>query len=578
MGVGGVLVVCMETTRQVLARRQEMEQATARAAERDRLAGLFERAPGFMMMLNGPEHRIELANQACLRLVGRHGIMGETVAEALPELVEQGYVAILDTVFRNGEAFSAVGAKYVSPATPREPARECFVDFVCQPVRDETGQVTGIFIEGADVTARAWAETALRTLNETLEQRVAAEIAARGKMEEALHQAQKMEAVGQLTGGLAHDFNNMLQGVTGGISLARRRLADGRMAEALQFLDSAIEAADRAAALTKRLLAFGRRQSLNPRPVPLDMLIRGMESLIRHTMGPEIQVALHPHDNVWPVFCDANHMENVLLNLAINARDAMRSGGTLTIETAHVVLREADTRDWEAEPGEYVRVTVADTGTGMTPDVLEHVFEPFFTTKPDGEGTGLGLSQIYGFVRQSHGIIRLDSEVGIGTEAHLYLPRCAEAAAETALPPPSAQYPLAAREDASAATVLLVEDEPAIRVFVAESLRELGFRVMEAGDGPSGLDTLRRALRDPRRAGVALLITDVGLPGGLNGRQLADAARELVSGLPVLLITGYAGEAIKGQGQPGPGMEILAKPFDLETLVGRVRMMMKGRE
>ena len=577
-GVGGVLVTCTETTARVLAARLRQDQAEAHAAERDWLARLFEQAPSFMAMLNGPEHRIELANQAYVRLIGQNDVVGKTVAQVIPDAAEQGYIALLDTVFHGGEPFSSSGARFMVRYPQDGVVREHFLDFIYQPIKNEAGEVTGIFIEGVDVTARTTAEAALRTLNDTLEQRVAAEIAARAKMEEALHQAQKMEAVGQLTGGIAHDFNNMLQGVTGGIALARRRFAAGRNEEAFKFLDSAVESADRAAALTRRLLAFGRRQPLNPKPVRMDTLIRGMEDLIRRTAGPAITVALQMEDDDWPVYCDANQMESVLLNLAINARDAMPSGGKLSIETAHVTLREVDTRDWEAAPGDYVRVTVADTGTGMTPDVLAHVFEPFFTTKPDGQGTGLGLSQVYGFARQSRGLIRLDSEEGLGTEAHLYLPRCADTIIAHDDPSLPGASPPASIAENQTATVLLVEDEPAVRIFVAESLRELGFRVMEAEDGPSGLDTLHRALRDPQRAGVALLVTDVGLPGGLNGRQLADAARELVSGLPVLLITGYAGEAIKGQGQPAPGMEILSKPFDLEALVGRVRTMVKGKE
>jgi CheY-like chemotaxis protein len=264
-------------------------------------------------------------------------------------------------------------------------------------------------------------------------------------------------------------------------------------------------------------------------------------------------------------------LESALLNLAINARDAMLpDGGRLTIETAPVQLRQVDVADWDgAEPGDYVRITVADTGTGMPPDVLAHAFEPFFTTKPDGQGTGLGLSQLYGFVRQSQGVVRLDSAVGHGTSVHLYLARSLDA--------PGDGDHAAARPDpdpgraAFATTVLLVEDEAAVRGFAAEALRDLGYRVLEAGDGPAGLAALRKALGETLGKGVDLLVTDVGLPNGLNGRQLADAARALVPDLPVLLITGYAGDAISGQGRLAPGMEVLRKPFDLDTLATRVQ-------
>ncbi|WP_428484689.1 ATP-binding protein [Rhodopila sp.] len=395
---------------------------------------------------------------------------------------------------------------------------------------------------------------------------------------EALRQAQKMEAVGQLTGGIAHDFNNMLQSVTSGIMLARRRIGSGRIEEASKFLDAAVEAADRAAALTRRLLAFGRRQTLNPKPVMLDSLIPDMWELIERTIGPAIKLHLQLKDGCWPVTCDPNQLENALLNLAINGRDAMSpNGGCLRIETTHDTLDAADTQDWEgATPGDYVCITVSDTGTGMSPDVLAHALEPFFTTKPNGQGTGLGLSQIYGFVRQSGGVMRLDSTVGSGTSVRLYLPRCKDAPSDVTTAAADRGQLVQPISDAS--RVLLVEDEASIRSFTAEALRETGFQVVEAEDGPSGLAALQAALRSLKTDGVDLLVTDVGLPGGLNGRQLADAARALSADLPVLLITGYAGDAIAGQGRLGAGMELLAKPFDLAVLVKRVQAMIARRQ
>ncbi len=567
-GIGGVLVVCTETTAQVSAERQQAERAAARTAERDRLAQLFAQAPSFMAMLGGPDHIFELANQAYLRLVGHRAILNRTLAAALPDVVAQGYLDRLDEVFQSGQAFRSKGAKYAAQAVPGGPVDERFVDFIFQPIRDDDGAVTGIFVEGADVTDRALAERQLRELNETLERRVAEEVAARGKTEEVLRQAQKMEAIGQLTGGIAHDFNNMLQAIVSGIELARRRIASGKPEAAAGFLNAARESADRAAVLTRRLLAFG------PKPLLVSELIRGIEVLIGRTAGPSIKLELELEAGCWMVNCDPNQLENALLNLAINARDAMLpDGGRLSIGTAQMVLDEAGIGGWDgAAPGEYVRVTVADTGTGMTPDVLAQAFEPFFTTKPAGQGTGLGLSQLYGFVRQSQGIVRLESKVAAGTSVHLYLPRCDDMPSDTGngAVKEKRRQPVSA---GTATTVLLVEDEAAIRGLMAQALRELGYRVLEASDGPAGLQVLRKAMNQAKGSGVGLLVTDLGLPGGMNGRLLADAVRELVANLPVLLITGYAGEAIKGQGRLAPGMELLGKPFGLEVLAARVRKM-----
>ncbi len=572
-GVGGVLVVCTETTAQVLAQKQQAAREAASQVERHGLNQMFDQAPSFIAMLSGPEHRFELANQAYLRLIGKRDILGRTVAEVVPESIEQGYLILLDQVFRSGEAFVSKGAKLVFNSEPGALLNERYLDFIYQPVKNDDGAVTGIFVEGADVTDRALAEAALRELNETLEQRVAAETSARIKSEAALRHAQKMEAVGQLTGGIAHDFNNMLQAIMGGITLARRRIADGKSAKAAMFLDSAYGAAERAAVLTQRLLGFGRRQALDPQPLIVNALIRGLEPLIQRTVGAAITVEVQMQDECWPVRTDANQLENALLNLAINARDAMQeNGGRLTIQTLHVALSKAETRGWEgAAPGEYVRITVSDTGTGMSPDVLAHAFEPFYTTKPSGKGTGLGLSQIDGFVRQSRGVVALESTFGVGTQVHLFLARSHDALASRRESGSPASRKLSAQDTAIA--VLLVEDEAAVRTVAAEGLRDLGYCVLEASDGPAGLKALQLALSGAERTAINVLVTDVGLPGGLNGRQLADAARELIPDLPVLLITGYAGDAIEGQGRLSPGMEILAKPFDMEALAGRVQIM-----
>jgi PAS domain S-box-containing protein len=402
--------------------------------------------------------------------------------------------------------------------------------------------------------------------------RLSNEIAERERAEDALRQSQKMEAIGQLTGGIAHDFNNMLQAITSGITLAQRRIAANRTERVQELLETAMMAADRAAALTQRLLSFGRRQALDPKQVALDDLIVGLKALIQRTVGPTIGVELRIKQPCWPVWCDPNQLENALLNLTINARDALApGGGRIELSATHTTLDEAETRPWEGvDPGDFVRITVADNGTGMTPEVLSRAFEPFFTTKPPGQGTGLGLSQIYGFVRQSRGMVRLESEVGVGTSVHLYLPRSVAGVddRQDTHDPGMIRH---AAEGAGAATVLLVEDEEVIRDFTAQALRDLGYHVIEAEDGPDGLHALRKAMQPSERIEVSLLVTDLGLPGGLDGRQLAHAARELVPHLPILLITGYAGDAIGRQEPSGPDMAMLTKPFALETLAEKVQ-------
>jgi len=382
--------------------------------------------------------------------------------------------------------------------------------------------------------------------------------------EDALRQAQKMEAVGQLTGGIAHDFNNMLQGIAGSLDMVRRRVEQGRTEEVSRYMEVAHKTVERAAALTHRLLAFARQQTLQPRAIEPNALIGDMEDLIQRTVGPAITVELHLDDNAWSVLCDPNQLENVLLNLAINARDAMPGGGRLTIGTAHATLGAADLAGLEgARPGGYVEVSVADTGTGMDEATRARAFEPFFTTKPLGQGTGLGLSQLYGFVRQSDGVVRLDSAPGRGTTVRLYLPRQERARGQEK---PSA--PVTGAEEAGAGgTVLLVEDEEGVRAMAAEYLRDLGHTVLEARDGPAALRLLQSGPH------VDLLVTDVGLPGGMNGRQIADAARERRPGLLVLFITGYAGSVLDGQ--LAPGMEMIGKPFALDALAAKVRTMLE---
>ncbi len=383
-------------------------------------------------------------------------------------------------------------------------------------------------------------------------------------LEEQLRQAQKMEAVGQLTGGIAHDFNNLLTGIVGALALLQRRVEAGRTEGLERYTGVAMASAQRAAALTQRLLAFARRQPLDPRPVEANRLVGSMEELLRRTLGPAISLEMTLAPELWPTLCDPNQLENAILNLAINARDAMPEGGRLMIETANAQLDAAYARaqGGEVRPGDYVAIGVSDTGTGMPPEVLERAFEPFFTTKPLGQGTGLGLSMLYGFVRQSGGHVRIFSEPGQGTCFRLYLPRH-RGSLETA---EAEVRPLRAPRADAGETVLIVEDEPAVRMLVLEALEELGYAALEAADGPAGLGILQSGAR------IDLLVTDVGLPG-LNGRQLADAARQMRPGLKVLFITGYAYDAMLGQDRLETGTELMTKPFAMDELVERIRTM-----
>ena len=716
----GVLALVLDTSASVLARRNLF-------TERERFAMLFEQSPSFMAMLEGPEHRITLANPNYLQLVGHRPVLGRTVAEALPDAADQGYVELLDAVFATGESFSTYGSLYEMQAEPGGPVRERYVDVVFQPIRDAAGAVSGIFVEGVDVTermvaelrreglavftnalrslesidaishaaatllgqtlkagragygtvdavretlsiardwtlpgvpsqsgtvqlrdygsfvddlkrdefvqvddmrldprtaraaralasrgslafmlvpvtergelvavlfvshteARAWrpedvafmrevggrtrtaverarSQQALREANEQLEARIRERTRELMEVEAKLRQSQKMEAIGQLTGGIAHDFNNLLGSMSVSLQVLEKRVAARRLDVLERYTGMAQESLRRAASLTQRLLAFSRRQTLDPRPCDVNRLIAGIEDLVRRTVGPSVVVDVVGAGGLWNTRVDASQLENALLNLCINARDAMApGGGRLTLETSNQWMDERDAAEREMTPGPYVSVCVTDTGSGMSPAVAERAFDPFFTTKPMGQGTGLGLSMVYGFVRQSGGQVRIHSEPGQGTTLCLYLPRFVGAAeAVDACPPVFAD----ARGEGE--VVLLIEDEATIRQLVAEQLEDAGYTVIPVGDGPAGLQVLQGGQR------VDLLLTDVGLPGGLNGRQVADAARVTRQRLKVLFITGYAENAAVGNGLLAPGMEVITKPFDVSALVDKVRLML----
>ncbi|WP_426155544.1 ATP-binding protein [Pseudomonas sp. TSRC2-2] len=408
-------------------------------------------------------------------------------------------------------------------------------------------------------------ERRLQSTLETLEQQVEERTAQLRHNEEALRQSQKMEAVGQLTGGIAHDFNNMLTGIIGSLELLRRRLARGRTEDLDSLIDLGVTSANRAAGLTHRLLAFSRRQSLDPKAVQMNTLVLSMGELLQRSLNESIQLEMCLDDDLWVAEADPNQLESALLNLVINARDAMPEGGKLVVETSNQVLHRDFTDAYSnLEPGDYVMLSVTDNGSGMPQSVVNRAFDPFFTTKPIGQGTGLGLSMIYGFSKQSRGHVSIDSEVDQGTTVRLYLPRFRGEEVEIPVSD-SLQAPYAMDGE----TVLIVEDDPAVRVLVSAVLSELGYAFVEASDADGAVPILNSTQR------IDLLISDVGLPG-MNGRQLAEVGRQYRPGLKVLFITGYAEHAAVRGGFLDSGMQMITKPFTFDLLTAKVREMINS--
>ena len=695
-GIGGILVICTETTEKVLSAQRE-------AAERRQLAELFEQSPSFMTMLRGPEHRFELANQNYLSVIGNREIIGRTVAEALPETVSQGYLELLDEVFRSGKPYRAISARYAPQTTPGGAVEQRYLDFVYQPIHDASGAVTGIFVEGVDVTDRTLAEAALhesearfrdiaeaqrtaaralseseeqlrlateaaevglwdldmvtdtlywparvkamfgisaqvpvsmadfyaglhpedrahtvaaftaavdpvrralydveyrtvgkedgairwvaakgrgifrgdqcvrvigtaidvttrktaeaqlRELNERLEQRVAEALAERAEAEKHVRHTQKIDAIGQLTGGVAHDFNNLLMVISGGLSLLQRSEDIGRQQ---RIIDQMRQAADRGASLSRQLLAFARRQALKAEPLDLHCLIDGMLDMLDRTLRGNIQVKTKLADDLWPIKVDRTELELVILNLCVNARDAMPDGGIITICAKNVArLREHELS------GDFVALTVEDTGSGIPPDVLARVFEPFFTTKEIGKGSGLGLPQVYGFAQQSGGSVKIDSKVGVGTTATLFLPRSDVAPAAPS--PENDGLDTTARRRALRGCILLVEDDDGVAALVAEMLKSLGYRVTRVASARAALGALAD---DP---GIDLVFSDILMPGPMTGVDLAREVRRRRPGAPILLTSGYAGAALKANDVDD--IQILFKPYQIGALDAALR-------
>jgi PAS domain S-box-containing protein len=719
----GVIAIVVETTAKVRAEQRL-------SGERERLRQMFDTAPGFTALVEGPDYRFVMANGAYRELVGGRDVVGRTVAEALPEVADQGFVGLLNNV-------AASRQSYVGRAVPVRLQRnggkdeERFVDFVYQPMLGADGEVSGIFIEGYDVTEhkrsealriahnevleqaildqplekaleglvrtvekhsnsglvgsillldaegkhllhgaapslpdaynkaingieigesvgscgtaaatgrpvfvsdiatdpvwsnfkdlalehrlracwsipirsgsgailgtfamyhreprepveddlqlvqlitqtaalvieRKRAEAALRELNETLEARVVEEIAERRAAEVALQRAQKLEAIGKLTGGIAHDFNNLLQIISGNLQLLGADVGGNARAE--RRLDNAMAGVNRGAKLAAQLLAFGRRQPLEPKVVNIGRLVAGMEDLLRRSIGEAIEMETVVSGGLWNAFADPTQIENAIINLAINARDAMNGLGKLTIEVRNAHLdHEYSAQNSDVKVGQYVMIAVTDTGVGIPPEIVEQVFEPFFTTKPEGRGSGLGLSMVYGFAKQSGGHVKIYSEVGHGTSVKIYLPRVHENEDQVA-------GPERVEAGGGSETILVVEDDQEVRATVTEMLRDLGYNVLTAKDAASALPILESGVK------IDLLFTDVVMPGPLRSPELARKAKERMPSIGILFTSGYTENAIVHGGRLDPGVNLLAKPYSRHVLATRIRRALDERQ
>ncbi|MDH2182403.1 PAS domain-containing protein [Pseudomonas sp. GD03651] len=545
----------------------DIEARRAAEAERDRVSALlrtFTAAVPGVVYAKDLEGRVLIANHGATQLIGKppEFYLGKTDLEFLDDKAQARQVMQTDQeVMRGGKAVQ-IEERIDMP----DGSATTWLS-VKAPLLDEAGKVIGLIGSSIDVSARKEAEAALLHLNRTLEERVSEEVAQREAAQEALRQAQKMEAIGQLTGGIAHDFNNLLTGITGSLDLARLRGKDGRSADVERYIEIAHRAARKAAALTHRLLAFSRRQPLQSSRVDVNGLITGLQDLIRRTVGPSIDLKVDLKAEMPICLVDPVQVENSLLNLCINSRDAVgQRAGKITITTANVDLEAGADLDSELEPGSYMTISVIDNGAGMSPETLLKACEPFFTTKSIGEGTGLGLSMVYGFAKQSGGQVRICSDESVGTRVNLYLP--------TALGQPEpighTQIPCDFSTKWSDRTVLIVDDEPSVRMFASDVLSSLGCTVIEATDSQAGLQLLASDTR------IDLLVTDIGLPGGIDGREMASFGRQAREDLPVIFMTGYSTPSLFDGQVVRKSSAVLIKPFEMDDLIAHVHALLKG--
>jgi signal transduction histidine kinase/CheY-like chemotaxis protein len=550
--------------------RAQAVQAENRSLDSElrHLRQLFQQAPGFIAFLRGPRHVFELANDAYYQVVGYRNIIGKPVREALPEISGQGYIELLDRVFETGEPFIGRDLRASVQRRPDGPLEQVIMDLVYQPIVGPGGDISGIFVQGNDVSERKAAQDQLERYRNRLEDLVRERTSAlekseaeRRHAEAVLRQAQKMESIGQLTGGVAHDFNNLLQVIGGNLQLLQRTVVAEEESRRLRIALSAVE---RGAKLASQLLAFARRQPLEPRSVNLGRLVRGMDDLLRRALGEEIEVETVIAGGLWNTLADTDQIENAIINLAVNARDAMDGHGKLTIEAGNAMLDDLYVAAHpDVTPGQYVILAVSDTGSGMTPEVVERAFDPFFTTKPEGRGTGLGLSMVYGFVKQSGGHLKIYSEVGHGTTVKIYLPR-------THQPEEIVSDGRDAPITGGTETILVVEDDPDVRATVADMLRDLGYRVLKASDGQSALAVIESGVA------IDILFTDVIMPGPVRSPDLARRAREILPDLTVLFTSGYTENAIVHGGRLDPGVHLLSKPYRREDLARKIGHLLQN--
>jgi PAS domain S-box-containing protein len=559
----GMMCIVVETTAQVLAERQRASAEAGRREANERL----DLALSAGAVIGTWVWNVDTDNlRGDERFAQAFGLDPAQVAQGL-QLSDYSQAVHPDDRARIrahiSECLVAGGAYRVEYRVRRQDGQYHWVEGngFCELGQDHRVlRFPGVLI---DIDTHKKTELALRNLTQSLEERVANAIQQRMQTEEQLRQVQKMEAIGQLTGGIAHDFNNILAAILGSLELSQLKLRKGKHQEVAVLLESAVASANRGASLTHRLLAFARRQALDMRPTNANTLVYAVNELVGRTLGEQIRLETRLTPEPWLIRTDAHQLENALINLVLNARDAMPNGGLLRIETDNRSLDSEAAGRLGAPTGDYLCIRVSDNGIGMDAEITKHVFEPFFTTKPIGQGTGLGLPMVYGFMKQAGGYLQLDSEPGRGTRIALYLPRM-EPSLMPELPTPQPPAALGSGEH-----VLLVEDDPVVRLLMAEALTELGYRLLQAGNGREALKILESGVP------VDLLLTDVGLPG-MSGKQLADEARRLRADLPVLFATGYAHDAQARSGNLGARTAILSKPFAIEQLSSKLRALLNS--
>jgi signal transduction histidine kinase/CheY-like chemotaxis protein len=541
---------------------QSLALANARLqSEHARLLKLFDHAPGFVAFLSGPRHTFQIVNAAFQRLTGQRALVGHPLHLALPELRGQGYVELVDTVAATGQPHIANGMR-LALRRPDGSTDELFIDVLFQPDIDETGKVTGIYIQGTNVTEQMLAQLEVERHHEHLEALVRERSKSLEHTQAALMHAQKLEAIGKLTGGVAHDFNNVLHIISGNIDLIKMfSMANEKIVARCQSAQSAIK---RGAKLSSQLLSFARKQPLQPNAVKLDEVFANMDLLVKRAVGEKVDVILDIAPNAWNIKVDPQQLENVVLNLAMNAGEALKRGGELVISARNVVLSPSEQLASGTESRECVRLAFSDNGDGMSEAVKERAFEPFFSTKGIGKGSGLGLSMAYGFVKQSGGHIEIDSVLGAGANIIILLPRTVESAA------PKKSGTVGSIEGGNE-TVLVVDDEKEIQENVAAILGELGYHVITASSADEAATLLDRSGK------IDLLFTDVIMPGAISCTELAAMARVRHPDIRVLFTSGYTENAVTHNGKLDEGVTLLNKPYAREELAGAVRKLLSSR-